>query len=85
MGHMMRNLKQRLKKGTLLLSTLVSIPAPQVAEILSQAGFDWLFIDGEHSSLSDGKIQQLIQTAAPLPCLVRVHSLDEITIKKSPR
>ncbi len=79
----MKQFKQQLHKGELLLSTLASIAAPQVAEILSQAGFDWLFIDGEHTSLSDGQIQQLIQAAAPLPCLVRVHSLDEIAIKKA--
>ncbi|MEZ0155756.1 MAG: HpcH/HpaI aldolase/citrate lyase family protein [Candidatus Reddybacter sp.] len=79
----MTQFKQPLNKGELLLGTLVSIASPQVAEILAQAGFDWLFLDGEHSSLSDGQIEQLIQAAAPRPCLVRVHSLDEIAIKKA--
>lgn len=65
----MKQLKQQLHKGERLLGTLVSIAAPQVSEILWQAGFDWLFIDGEHSSLSDGQIQQLIQAAAPCPVL----------------
>ncbi|OUS10136.1 2,4-dihydroxyhept-2-ene-1,7-dioic acid aldolase [Gammaproteobacteria bacterium 54_18_T64] len=78
----MKNFKQQLNDGELLLGTLISIAAPEVAEILSQAGFDWLFIDAEHAPLSAGDIQHLIQAAAPLPCLVRVHSLDEIAIKK---
>lgn len=79
----MNNFKQRIRDGGLLLGTLVSIASPQVVEILSGAGFDWLFIDGEHAPLDDGDIQHLIQAAGSTPCLVRVHSLDEIAIKKA--
>ncbi|MBQ0720280.1 MAG: 2,4-dihydroxyhept-2-ene-1,7-dioic acid aldolase [Gammaproteobacteria bacterium] len=79
----MKNFKQRLNEGELLVGSLVSIAAHQVAEIMAAAGFDWLFIDGEHAPLSDADMQNLIQAASPLPCLVRVHSLDEIAIKKA--
>ncbi|MEZ0122836.1 MAG: hypothetical protein AB9Q23_11720 [Candidatus Reddybacter sp.] len=43
----MENIKQQLHQSELLLGTLVSISAPQVSEILSRAGFDWLFIDAD--------------------------------------
>ncbi len=79
----MTNFRQQLNAGKRLLGTLVSIASAQSVEILSQAGFDWLFIDGEHAPLSDADIQYIVQAAAPLSCLVRVHSLDEIAIKKA--
>ena len=40
-----RTLKMRLRKGDLLVGTVVGFPSPEVAEILSRCGFDWLFID----------------------------------------
>ncbi|RLA44065.1 MAG: 2,4-dihydroxyhept-2-ene-1,7-dioic acid aldolase [Gammaproteobacteria bacterium] len=79
----MSTLKQRLAKGDLLLGTIVSMATPEIPEILSQAGFDWLFIDGEHAPLNAADIQLLIQTAGNTPCLVRISSIDEIAIKKS--
>ena len=79
----MSTLKQRLAKGDLLLGTIVSMATPEIPEILSQAGFDWLFIDGEHAPLNAANIQLLIQTAGNTPCLVRIPSIDEIAIKKA--
>lgn len=40
--------RKRLLQGDLLSGTIISLACPSVAEILCQAGFDWLFIDGEH-------------------------------------
>ena len=48
------------------------------------AGFDWLFIDLEHSTLSVKDAQSIVQTASPqIPCSVRVPSNDELWIKKA--
>ena len=33
-----------------MAGTLLSISAPQVAEIISDSGFDWVLIDMEHSA-----------------------------------
>ena len=41
------NLKKRLQQGETLLGTLLSLPSPEIAEIMSQVGFDWSFIDLE--------------------------------------
>ena len=49
---MLHNFRQRLARGDLLLGTIVAIESPEVVETLAAAGFDWLFIDGEHSPLS---------------------------------
>ena len=75
--------RERLIRGDLLLGTIVSLATPQIMEILTQAGFDWLFIDAEHAPLDDGDIQLLIQAAGATPCLVRIPCLDEIAIKKA--
>ncbi len=37
--------------GELLIGTVVTLSCPEVTEVLAGAGFDWLFIDAEHSPL----------------------------------
>ena len=54
-----------------------------MAELLSQAGFDWLFIDMEHTSLGVKDVQRILQAVGKeFPCLVRVPTMDEAWIKK---
>jgi 2-dehydro-3-deoxyglucarate aldolase len=81
---MTHQFKQRLADGELLLGTLVSLSCPAVAEILARAGFDWLFIDAEHSALEAQDIQLLLQAAGKdMPGLVRLSSAAEVPIKKA--
>jgi len=76
--------KQRLTRGDLLLGTIITLSSTQVAEICSLSGFDWLFVDLEHSALSLTDAQGILQTVAPsVPCLVRVPANDEAWIKKA--
>jgi 2-dehydro-3-deoxyglucarate aldolase len=63
---------------------MVTLSCPEVAEVLARAGFDWLFIDSEHSPLEAQNMQALLQGAGPAtPCLVRVSSSGELPIKKA--
>ncbi len=75
--------RQRLKAHEQLLGTIVSLAAPEAAEVLSAAGFDWLFLDAEHNPLDALSIQRLIMGARPTPCLVRLARGDEVSIKKA--
>ena len=75
--------RQRLKDRTALLGTIVSLASPEVAEVLSDAGFDWLFVDAEHSPLEALTIQRILQGAGATPCLVRLARADEVSIKKA--
>jgi len=76
--------RKRLIQGDLLKGTIISLPCPQVAELLSRAGFDWLFIDGEHGPLSVGDIQLLLQAAQPhCPCVVRLAANDAVHVKQA--
>jgi len=81
---MKESLRTRLKRGDLLAGTLVSLPAPEVAEILAEAGFDWLFIDMEHSQLDPPAAQVILQAVDyHIDCVLRVALNDEIWIKKA--
>ena len=63
--------RQRLRAHDKLLGTMVSLPSPPVAEILADAGFDWLFVDGEHGPFSRTDIIDVVNAAKPCPCVVR--------------
>lgn len=75
--------RARLKRGDKLLGTMVTLASPAAAEILSQIGFDWLFVDGEHGPLDTGDLLGILQAAdSRTPCVVRVPAGDEVAIKK---
>ena len=62
---------------------MVTLPSPAVAEILANAGFDWLFIDGEHGPLDAAEILAILQAVDHrIPCIVRVPAADEVAIKR---
>lgn len=72
-----------LRNGQLLIGPLVSLPSPEITEILAQTGFDWLFIDAEHGAFNPQQTQAMLQAAGNCPCVIRVPSGDEIWIKKA--
>jgi 2-keto-3-deoxy-L-rhamnonate aldolase RhmA len=75
---------KRLRDKDLLHGTMVTIAAPEIAEMLSRCGFDWLFMDGEHSPLSILDWQRQIQAVAGrCACILRVPSASERDIKKA--
>ena len=36
--------------GELLIDTMLTLPSPEIAEMMRLAGFDWLFVDGERGA-----------------------------------
>ena len=58
------SLKDALQRPKPLIGTLLTTASPEVAEVLALAGFDWLFIDLEHGSLSIQDAQRAIQAVA---------------------
>jgi 2-dehydro-3-deoxyglucarate aldolase len=78
------NFRGKLKSGERLVGTLLTLDAPEVAEILSRAGYDWLFLDLEHSAMGPSAAQRLLQAVGDrVPTLVRVASRDETGIRKA--
>lgn len=80
---MQASFRERLRGRDRLIGTIISLPAPEVAEVMAAAGFDWLFIDMEHSALDFQTTQRLIQAAdSRTACIVRVPSPHEAWFKK---
>lgn len=79
----MTTFRQRLLGGHQLLGTMITLNEPAVAEILSAIGFDWLFVDAEHGPFAISDLGGILQAAATTPCLVRVPSADEASIKRT--
>lgn len=79
------SLKKDLRQLKTSIGSWVTIPHPSVVEILSQAGFDWLTIDMEHTATSYESAQILISTiqAGNMQALVRVAKNDDVLIKRS--
>lgn len=78
------NFRSQLRQGQLLISPMVTLSNPEVAEILSEAGYDWLFLDAEHSTLAPADLQAIIgRVGNRLPSLVRLQAPEEVSIKKA--
>ncbi len=75
--------RERLDAGEQLIGMIVTLSDPAVTEIMAQAGFDFLWFDGEHSVLDVAMIQALAQAAGAAHCLARVPTLDEAWAKKT--
>lgn len=75
--------KQKLQSGHPLFGTLLTLPSPETAEILSSAGFDWLFIDSEHGNIDVADVQKILQAVGKnCHCIARTPLNDEIWIKR---
>ena len=76
-------MRSKVNKGKTLIGTIYTIGSPQVAEIISISGFDWVLIDMEHSTLSLDAVQSALQAIGEdVIKIVRVPGNDEIWIKR---
>jgi len=80
---MSTSFRARLRSGERLIAPLVTLNSPPVVELLAEAGFDWLFIDAEHSPLDTAQMQALMQAAGATPCVVRLSASDEMHVKRA--
>jgi len=77
-------LKEKLLKKEVTLGSWITIAHPSIAEILASAGYDWLVIDLEHTTISIAQAGELIRVidlcgVAPL---VRLTSNQPDQIKR---
>lgn len=72
---MSNNLKQRLKNGESLNGCWLNLGSPLTAEIVGQAGFDWVLIDLEHGSGTEKDVLYQLQAleASPTGAIIRVE------------
>ncbi|MDB1122418.1 HpcH/HpaI aldolase family protein [Vibrio algarum] len=78
------SLKSKLKNNELTVGSWVTISHPAVVEVLASAGFEWLVIDIEHTTIGLEKVQHLITViqAKGMKALVRVSKNEEVVIKR---
>ncbi len=78
------SLKQKLKNNELTLGSWVTIGHPSIIDIMASAGFEWLVIDMEHTSIDLTMAHNLIATiqANGMKALVRVSKNEEVIIKR---
>ena len=75
--------RKKLIDGESLTGTLLTLPNPQIAELLTLAGFDWLFIDMEHSSISLSQAEEMVRAACQRAyTVIRCPLNDEAWIKR---
>jgi 2-keto-3-deoxy-L-rhamnonate aldolase RhmA len=80
----MSSLHERLRHPPALVGTILTLASPDTADILSQAGFDYLWIDLEHSAMDVGAGLELIRAiGGRCPTVVRVAERSEAWIKKA--
>lgn len=77
------DLRARLLRGELLLGTMLSLFSPEVAELLGDAGFDWLFVDGEHGPFDARELLDVLRAAGRTPCLVRTPPRHDAAIARA--
>jgi len=75
--------RSRLRAGDVLVGPMVTLSSPEVVELLAQVGFDWLFLDSEHTPMEPPQIQAMLQAAGTTPCIVRVPSSEPTRIGKA--
>ncbi|MFZ4739775.1 MAG: HpcH/HpaI aldolase family protein [Bacteroidales bacterium] len=77
-------LKNKIKNKELTIGSWITIGHPAISEILCKAGFDWLVIDIEHTTIDLSMVQVLISSiqANNIAAIVRVSKNEEVVIKR---
>jgi len=78
------NLKDKLRKRQLSIGSWITLAHPAIAEIMADAGFEWLVVDMEHSVITIREAEELIRIIGlkGVTPLVRLTSLDTNQIKR---
>ena len=80
----MYNFRKRLLSGEFLYGTGITLASPEIPEMLAKTGYDWLFIEAEHSPLDYKTMLTLLQASGKsCPGIIRIPDQQEVTIKKA--
>ena len=82
---MKNRLKEMLKNGRVAIGTFIQIGHPDITEMLSQVGFDWLLLDGEHSPFGIETMQMMLQAMGKTKTIpiIRTPWNDPVFIKRA--
>ncbi len=76
-----QKIRKNLREGLVTLGTWMQIPHPSIAEILGQAGYDWVAVDMEHGTISASQLPDLFRAielggTLPMVRLAQGHPKD---------
>jgi 2-keto-3-deoxy-L-rhamnonate aldolase RhmA len=77
--------RARLQRGLPTIGCFLGLGSPNVAELLAQAGFDWLVVETEHNGLDSAEIEHMlmaISSSEAVP-IVRVASANPVYIQRA--
>lgn len=76
--------KEKLRRGEVVLGAFIPMPSPDIVEIVALAGFDFALLDAEHGRISpdDAYPMILAAEARDIPALIRVGENDRQVILK---
>ncbi len=79
-----KSLRKKIENNELLVGSWITLAHPSIAEIMASAGFDWLCIDLEHSSINISQAEELIRIVnlSGVSPLVRLTSNNSDQIKR---
>ena len=77
-------LKRDLESGKVCIGATITLNSPEIAELLSHMGFDWLWFETEHTSLSveNALRMQQVTNGTDISTVVRVPWNDKTMIKR---
>jgi len=77
-------LKRDLAAGKICIGATITMNSPVVAELLSRVGFDWLWFEAEHTTLTEEAVNTMLQATngADVSTVVRVPWNDKTIIKR---
>ena len=52
--------RERLLSGGSAIGCFMGLGSPNIAELMAQAGFDWLLVETEHNALDSAEIQHML-------------------------
>jgi 4-hydroxy-2-oxoheptanedioate aldolase len=76
--------KEKLRRGEVVLGAFIPMPSPDIVEIVALAGFDFALLDAEHGRITpdDAYPMILAAEARDIPALIRVGENDRQVILK---
>ena len=77
-----RPFRSRLRAGDRLVGSIVTLPVAGVAEIVADAGFDFLWIDMEHGPLDLSTVEGMLRAKGAAAGIVRAPDNDPVWIKR---
>lgn len=77
-----RSFRTRLKAGEPLVGSIVTMPLAGIAEIVADAGFDWLWLDMEHGPLDLLHVEAMLRAKGDAAAIVRAPANDPVWIKR---